>query len=60
MISKSSIQQSSPSFLNDQKLQNLVMDLNEEKQETISGGNDTKRYAKVFNWDVNNSSYRTR
>lgn len=57
MISKSSIQQSSPSFLGDEKLQNLVMDLKEQKQESISGGNDTKRYIKVFNWGVNNSNH---
>lgn len=58
MLPKSSIKLSSQSFLDDEKLQNLVMDLNEQKQELISGGNDTKRYLKIFNWGVNNSSDR--
>lgn len=51
MVSKSSIKQVLPAILDSEKLQTLVIDLDEQKQESISGGDDTKRYAKVINWD---------
>jgi len=51
MVSKSPIKQVSPAILDIEKLQTLVIDLDEQKQASISGGDDTKRYAKVLDWD---------
>jgi hypothetical protein len=51
MFLKFLIKQSSQPSLDVEKLHKLVMELDEYKQESISGGflviNDTKRYAKV-------------